>query len=39
MKTRLIKALAFALLLLGSITIYADGPDPIPWCPVSCPAK
>ena len=36
MKTRLVKTVAFALLLLGSMTIYADG-SPIPWCPGVCP--
>jgi hypothetical protein len=33
MKTRLIKTLVLALLVLGSITIYADGTSPIPQCP------
>lgn len=36
MKTRLIKMLILALLVLGSTTIYADGTDPIPQCPTGC---
>lgn len=39
MKTRLIRILVFALLVLGSTTIYADGGEPIPWCPTGCPGQ
>ena len=37
MKTRIAKMFIFDLLLLGATTIYAGGPDPIPWCPGGCP--
>jgi hypothetical protein len=36
MRTRLVRIFVFTLLLLASTTIYADGGNPIPWCPISC---
>lgn len=35
MKARILRALVFGLVLLGSTTLLADGSQ-IPWCPISC---
>lgn len=38
MKNRILKMLAFALLVLASTMTYAGGSE-IPWCPISCPSS